>query len=251
MLQAYEAGRSVPGGNVLEALARMGFNVNWLLTGLGSKRVVTAGDVYSEKMREIRGDLNIPQFVKKLGFSDPDNAIETIQAIENEKLDPDIDLLSFFSNELGINLNWVLGWHDEPMKRGERGNYGGDSEPWGNCQLELDLHSAVIQAIIELLSDVDEFTAKLYSWLAIDAQNIIAEKRTDIPPIKDIKSLIKLLVASRELSENNHQEWVNTTFSRFNKTIDKVVTRGKAEEKPVLAEEAKEVLNKLSLDEEK
>ena len=31
--QAYEAGSSVPGGKVLEALARLGFNVNWLLTG--------------------------------------------------------------------------------------------------------------------------------------------------------------------------------------------------------------------------
>src|SRR6266568_9453234 len=79
-LQSYESGKSVPGGNVLEALARMGFNVNWLLTGLGNMRLVTAGDVWSEKMREIRGDLNIPQFVKKLGLKDPDNAIETIQA---------------------------------------------------------------------------------------------------------------------------------------------------------------------------
>lgn len=32
-LQFYEAGSSVPGGNVLEALARQGFNVNWILTG--------------------------------------------------------------------------------------------------------------------------------------------------------------------------------------------------------------------------
>lgn len=33
--QVYEAGSSVPGGKVLEALARLGFNVNWLLTGKG------------------------------------------------------------------------------------------------------------------------------------------------------------------------------------------------------------------------
>lgn len=37
MWQAYESGKSVPGGNVLEALARMGFNVNWLLTGNGPR----------------------------------------------------------------------------------------------------------------------------------------------------------------------------------------------------------------------
>jgi transcriptional regulator with XRE-family HTH domain len=37
--QVYEAGKSVPGGNVLEALARMGFNVNWILTGDGPIRL--------------------------------------------------------------------------------------------------------------------------------------------------------------------------------------------------------------------
>lgn len=37
--QVYEAGKSVPGGNVLEALARMGFNVNWILTGNGPIRL--------------------------------------------------------------------------------------------------------------------------------------------------------------------------------------------------------------------
>lgn len=39
MWQTYEAGKSVPGGNVLEALARMGFNVNWILTGDGPIRL--------------------------------------------------------------------------------------------------------------------------------------------------------------------------------------------------------------------
>ncbi len=39
MWQAYEAGKSVPGGNVLEALARMGFNVNWILTGEGEMTI--------------------------------------------------------------------------------------------------------------------------------------------------------------------------------------------------------------------
>lgn len=33
--QGYESGSHYPGGEVFEALARMGFNVNWLLTGEG------------------------------------------------------------------------------------------------------------------------------------------------------------------------------------------------------------------------
>ena len=37
--QVYESGKSVPGGNVLEALARMGFNVNWILTGVGPRKL--------------------------------------------------------------------------------------------------------------------------------------------------------------------------------------------------------------------
>lgn len=39
MYQAYEAGKNVPGGNVLKGLAGIGFNVNWLLTGKGEMRL--------------------------------------------------------------------------------------------------------------------------------------------------------------------------------------------------------------------
>lgn len=36
--RVYESGKSVPGGNVFEALARLGFDVNWILTGEGEMR---------------------------------------------------------------------------------------------------------------------------------------------------------------------------------------------------------------------
>lgn len=42
-IQGYEAGRSVPGGNVIEALVKLGFNANWLLTGEGEMRLGDAG----------------------------------------------------------------------------------------------------------------------------------------------------------------------------------------------------------------
>jgi len=38
-IQSYESGRQLPGGKVLDTLARMGFNVNWLLTGEGEMRL--------------------------------------------------------------------------------------------------------------------------------------------------------------------------------------------------------------------
>jgi transcriptional regulator with XRE-family HTH domain len=37
-LQVYEEGKSVPGGKVLAALSRQGFDVNWILTGEGEMR---------------------------------------------------------------------------------------------------------------------------------------------------------------------------------------------------------------------
>lgn len=35
-IQGYEAGRQIPGGNILESLARLGVDINWLLTGEGA-----------------------------------------------------------------------------------------------------------------------------------------------------------------------------------------------------------------------
>lgn len=48
--QGYEDGDNVPGGNVFEALARLGLNVNWLLTGegpmkQGEERNVPSGEI--------------------------------------------------------------------------------------------------------------------------------------------------------------------------------------------------------------
>jgi hypothetical protein len=36
--QGYESGDNVPGGKVLQSLAGLGFNINWLLTGEGPMR---------------------------------------------------------------------------------------------------------------------------------------------------------------------------------------------------------------------
>ncbi len=40
--QDYESGKSVPGGNALIAVARLGININWILTGRGSFRISEA-----------------------------------------------------------------------------------------------------------------------------------------------------------------------------------------------------------------
>jgi transcriptional regulator with XRE-family HTH domain len=41
--QGYESGDNVPGGNVLQSLAKLGFNINWILTGEGPMRVTDLG----------------------------------------------------------------------------------------------------------------------------------------------------------------------------------------------------------------
>lgn len=70
--QVYESGKSVPGGNVLEALARMGFNVNWLLTEEGEMRgnLITGLDILTELAhRKIPGYKEADEAVHQL-FSD-------------------------------------------------------------------------------------------------------------------------------------------------------------------------------------
>jgi len=37
--QRYEAGEAFPGGEVLQSLANLGFNINWILTGIGDMRL--------------------------------------------------------------------------------------------------------------------------------------------------------------------------------------------------------------------
>jgi len=47
--QDYELGKSIPGGKVFEALVKLGFNANWLLTGQGGmKQVENAKPLYKQ-----------------------------------------------------------------------------------------------------------------------------------------------------------------------------------------------------------
>lgn len=51
--QGYEDGDNVPGGNVLEALARLGFSSDWILTGEGSMRKGEGGGEGAPKGGEL------------------------------------------------------------------------------------------------------------------------------------------------------------------------------------------------------
>lgn len=138
--QGYEAGKNIPGGNVLAALARMGFNVNWVLTGEGVMWRDSSGGWWTAKMKEIRGSLTIPEFVRKVGFADEDEAIRTIQAIEDEKMEADFSLMNVLLNELGISVDWMFGVHDVPKMIAERTS-------GAFCSINIDLLKDIIKEV--------------------------------------------------------------------------------------------------------
>ncbi len=45
--QRYEAGDNIPGGNVLQSLAKLGFNTNWILTGKGEMYITESEFTYN------------------------------------------------------------------------------------------------------------------------------------------------------------------------------------------------------------
>jgi transcriptional regulator with XRE-family HTH domain len=52
-LQGYEAGRSVPGGEVFKSITKLGFNANWLLTGEGPIRRGERSEQGAEPAKEV------------------------------------------------------------------------------------------------------------------------------------------------------------------------------------------------------
>lgn len=116
--RVYESDKSVPGGNVLEALSRLGFSVDWLLTGEGEMKRDSSGGWWSEKIKEIRGSTTIPEFVQSIWpFSDSDKLIATVQAVEDGKMEANFMLINAIANERRISIDWMFGFKDVPMFR--------------------------------------------------------------------------------------------------------------------------------------
>lgn len=104
--QGYEAGRNVPGGKVLEALARMGFNINWVLTGEGEmKRGWENRSAFAigERIKEVRGSESLQAFAEKLCIE-----VNKLADYEQEKISPDVNFLADLHSKLRINPTWLL-----------------------------------------------------------------------------------------------------------------------------------------------
>jgi len=91
-------------------------NPTWLLTGGGRMKIEATSEWWSEKIKEMRGNLTISEFVRKARFADHERGVATIQAIEDGKMDADFMTMLVFAEELGINPNWMFGY-DASMKR--------------------------------------------------------------------------------------------------------------------------------------
>lgn len=84
-LQAYESGSSIPGGKALTALAELGVDVNWLLTGKAPKGERTAGEGFmvSDNVQDSGGiDL------KYINGTVP--RLPLIEGVEEESVDPQL-----------------------------------------------------------------------------------------------------------------------------------------------------------------
>jgi transcriptional regulator with XRE-family HTH domain len=144
--QGYEAGKNVPGGKVFEALARMRFNVNWLLTGEGEMRLegrpvlasqmVLAG--FAEKLRQIRGEESIESFAETLNCT-PEDIIKA----ENGEAEPGYGFICELLFEYDINPSWLLE-DNGPIKK-----WNAECKP---NQLDEEL----IKYVIEIVEDIFE-----------------------------------------------------------------------------------------------
>lgn len=116
----WERGERVPDAQDLFKISVMfpEFNPTWILTGEGDMMRYKPSGWWAEKIKEIRGDLSISEFVKKANFQDEKYGRTTIRAIEEGKIEPDWGLLVMFSQELGINPTWMIDG-DGPMYKGQ------------------------------------------------------------------------------------------------------------------------------------
>ena len=118
--QNYEEGIHDPSWKVVASIAEMGFSVDWLLTGVGEMERGTSGAFWSERIKEIRGDLTISEFANSLKIRDIDVFIAKIQAIEDKKINADFSLMNVLSCQLGISVDWMFGVPGAPKMISER-----------------------------------------------------------------------------------------------------------------------------------
>lgn len=251
--QGYEAGRNTPGGKVLESLANMGFNINWLLTGIGEMHggIIWSPSIDSqwcvnERFPLIRGSMSIKEFASILGAEQ-----WYIEMIENNESQADGYLLSKICSEFDINPAWLLTGEGE-MKRGEITKELEDK--FFQIPFRDALQVDVTQALIELSSPgIDEEIARKYAALCLEAMSLLGQGREAVPPISYTRRIVKLVSLLYDFYESENEDAdLGAITSRVTKLIEKIATKGKS--KTLTNEEERikilELVDKLEKEEE-
>jgi hypothetical protein len=197
----YETGERNPPSDYLVKILELYPDINptWLLMGEGVIHRVS-GSWWSERMKEIRGNLTIPELVRKVGFKDPSNATATIQAIEDGKMDADYSLMLVLYCDYGINPTWMLGG-DVPMKLVEVETTDVEVEVSKTFTKinSVELYRAIVKSVHELDKELElKFTSKdkiltaLITYIAF-TKDICPETGKFIVDVEKIKYFIKFL----------------------------------------------------------
>lgn len=220
-LQAYESGRSDPGWNFLKSLSKLGFNINWVLTGVGPEKLGEAEikqAMCEEAHKDLREYLRSRYKTSRHVLSDiPGVPFDIAEAYMKGTADLSKDQLTnvclhvknkydsddFINKITNIDMHKLCKHHpvteQQPSDDGWRSN---------------ELHVLVLQSIIETVSSLQEAEALRYAHMSIDIMSMIAELRKDNPNKEDIKSIIHLIDTIEGQTEKgsidlNSEEYIN------------------------------------------
>jgi len=105
--QNYEEGIHEPSWKVLDGLASLGIDANWLLTGIGEVRQGYWNNMgapgIGERIKIVRDKTDQSIFAHRLGIEK-----ETLEAYEKEQRSPDVNFMSMLCQDFTINPAWLL-----------------------------------------------------------------------------------------------------------------------------------------------
>lgn len=145
----YETGERIPPSDYLVKILELFPEISpaWLLMGEGNmwRAKAFVSGFWIDKIKQLRGDLSISDFAKKLKYTLLDKGIEELQAIEAGKIEPEFIFLQVLYEECGMNPEWMFR-SDVPMLKKDLGFPD-------NFELDTNLLALVYEVIDDIDSD--------------------------------------------------------------------------------------------------